>query len=172
MDLIDYEVSAPATIVGHPFNPVLIEGGGVCTIGLLFKYIKTPTSHFAKPRSFELGCRLIGVTDLCTFPAEATDKPKVSRTTIDTSVLSMEEVEAQMQRCKAEGRPPFVLDEESLARHQPGLILTQDMCQTCDPSSSQAYQVPPLHQDYPLDFALGSHNNARMFHWVKTEFSS
>ena len=39
--------------------------------------------------------RVIGVTDLCDFPGEARSRPKVSRTSIDTSGLSMEEVEAQ-----------------------------------------------------------------------------
>lgn len=53
----------------------------------------------------------------------------------------MEEVEVQMQRCKAQGRSPFVIDEDFLLRHQPGLILTQDSCQTCDPNTRQAQQV-------------------------------
>lgn len=87
-------------------------------------------------------CRIVGVTDLCTFPEEALEKPKASRTTIDTAVLSMEEVELRMQQCKQEGRSPFVLDDELLARQQPGLILSQESCQTCDPSTSQLYQVP------------------------------
>lgn len=91
-------------------------------------------------------CRLVGVTDLCSFPQEALDKPKASRTIIDTSVLSMEEVEAKMQQCKADGQPPFTLDEDLIARQQPGLILAQDSCQTCDPSASQVYQVKILWQ--------------------------
>ena len=90
--------------------------------------------------------RIVGVTDLCTFPEEALEKPKASRTTIDTAVLSMEEVEVRMQQCKQEGRSPFVLDDELLARQQPGLILSQESCQTCDPSTSQLYQVLSLHQ--------------------------
>lgn len=99
-----------------------------------------------------MACRLVGVTDLCTFPLEALDKPKASRTTIDTSVLSMEEVEACMQRCKAEGRSPFILDEEFLVKQQPGLILTQDSCQTCDPSTFQASQV--VSRSRPTPYSL------------------
>ena len=55
--------------------------------------------------------------------------------------MSMEEVEVQMQRCKAEGRSPFSVDGEFLARHQPGLVLTQDTCQSCDPTTAQVLQV-------------------------------
>lgn len=88
-----------------------------------------------------LASRIVGVTDLCTYPEEASEKPKASHTTIDTSVLSMEEVEVRMQQCKQEGRSPFVLDDELLARQQPGLILTQESCQTCDPSTSQLHQA-------------------------------
>jgi hypothetical protein len=69
----------------------------------------------------------------------------VSHTTIDTSTMSMEEVETQMQRCKAEGRSPFTVDGEFLARHQPGIVLTQDTCQSCDPTTSQVLQVCTPH---------------------------
>ena len=86
-------------------------------------------------------CRIVGVTGFCTYPEEASEKPKASHTTIDTSVLSMEEVEVRMQQCKEEGRSPFVLDDELLARQHPGLILSQESCQTCDPSTSQLHQV-------------------------------
>ena len=78
---------------------------------------------------------------MCTYPEEASEKPKASRTLIDTSVLSMEEVEVKMQQCKEEGQSPFVLDDELLATQQPGLVLSQESCQTCDPSTSQLYQV-------------------------------
>ena len=50
-----------------------------------------------------------------------------------------------MQACKAEGRPPFQVDGEFLARHQPGLLVTQDACLTCDPSTSAVMQVAPSH---------------------------
>jgi len=89
--------------------------------------------------------RVIGVTDLCSYPAAAKERPQVSHTAIDTSTMSMEEVEIQMQRCKAEGRSPFRVDGEFLARHQPGIVLTQDTCQSCDPTTSQVLQVRTTH---------------------------
>lgn len=89
-------------------------------------------------------CRVIGVTDLCDYPADALSRPKVAHTTVDTSNLSMEEVETRMQQFKAEGRPPFQVDGTFLARHQPGLLLTQDSCRTCDPSTSTVMEVPPF----------------------------
>jgi iron complex transport system substrate-binding protein len=89
--------------------------------------------------------RVIGVTDLCSYPPAARERPQVSHTTIDTSTMSMEEVETQMQRCKAEGRSPFTVDGEFLARHQPGIVLTQDTCQSCDPTTSQVLQVCTPH---------------------------
>ena len=107
--------------------------------------------------------RVIGVTDLCDFPGEARSRPKVSRTSIDTSGMSMEEVEAQMQACKAEGRPPFQVDGEFLARHQPGLLVTQDTCLTCDPSTSAVMQVAPRPCPPPPDQSLLF--ATRLSHW-------
>lgn len=46
-----------------------------------------------------------------------------------------------MQEAKASGKPPFEVDAEFLARHAPGLLLTQDSCSTCDAPVSIVQQV-------------------------------
>ena len=55
----------------------------------------------------------------------------------------MEQVEASMQKFKAEGRSPFEIDAAWLARQPPGLLLTQDTCQACDPSTTFVTEVRP-----------------------------
>ena len=89
-------------------------------------------------------CRVAGVTDLCDFPSKAKSLPKVSRSLIDTSKMSMEEVEEHMQDFKARGRPPFQIDANFLAQQQPGIVLTQNVCQTCDPTTQTVTQVSIL----------------------------
>ena len=54
-----------------------------------------------------LGDQLVGVSDLCDYPPAARHKPVVSRSRIDTSVLSSAEVEATMRALLAAGESPF-----------------------------------------------------------------
>ena len=79
-----------------------------------------------------LGDQVAGVSDLCGFPPEARSKPVVSRSKIDPSVLSSEEVEAAMMDLLERGENPYELDREWLVRESPDVILTQDLCHVCE----------------------------------------
>src|ERR687884_540536 len=63
-----------------------------------------------------LGDQLVGVSDLCDYPPEARHKPVVSRSRIDTAVLSSAEVDAKMQELRATGTSPFHI--ETAVLHQ------------------------------------------------------
>jgi iron complex transport system substrate-binding protein len=91
-----------------------------------------------------LGDQVIGVTDLCDYPPEAGDKPVVCRSKIDVSVMSSEEVEAEMRRLQASGESPYDLDQDWLVRHSPDVVLTQDLCYFCEvdaPTVDRAVQA-------------------------------
>ena len=88
-----------------------------------------------------LGDQIAGVSDLCDFPAEARTKPVVSRSTVDPSVLSSDEVEAVMNDLLTRGENPFELDQEWLVRESPDVILTQDLCHVCEVSAGQVTGV-------------------------------
>ena len=79
-----------------------------------------------------LGERIIGVTDLCDYPAEAAGKRVVCRSRIDPSVMSSEEVEAEMRRILSSGESPYDLDVEWLLEASPDVVLTQDLCYFCE----------------------------------------
>lgn len=79
-----------------------------------------------------LGERIIGVTDLCDYPPEATEKRVVCRSRIDPSVMSSEEVEAEMRRILSSGESPYDLDVEWLVEAAPDVVLTQDLCYFCE----------------------------------------
>ena len=68
-----------------------------------------------------LGDQITGVSDLCDYPPQAAYKPVVSRSKIDPSVLSSEEVEAHDDLLRS-GENPYEIDEDWLAR-----ALTQDL---------------------------------------------
>jgi iron complex transport system substrate-binding protein len=79
-----------------------------------------------------LGDQLVGVSDLCDYPAEARHKPVVSRSLIDTTVLSSAEVEARMRALRTAGASPFHIEAAVLRQEVPDLVLTQDTCDICD----------------------------------------
>ena len=79
-----------------------------------------------------LGERIIGVTDLCDYPPEATQKRVVCRSRIDPSVMSSQEVEAEMRRILSSGESPYDLDAEWLVEASPDVVLTQDLCYFCE----------------------------------------
>jgi len=79
-----------------------------------------------------LGPRVVGVSDQCDCPAEAAQLPVVSRSRVDCRSLTPAQVEAAMQAFKQQGLSAFEIDVAALAHLQPGLVLTQDACATCD----------------------------------------
>lgn len=80
-----------------------------------------------------LGDRVTGVSDLCDYPPEILrTKPVVSRSRVDPSVMSSEDVEAALRDILAKGESPYELDYEWLARESPDIIFTQDLCHVCE----------------------------------------
>ena len=80
-----------------------------------------------------LGDSVIGVSDLCDYPPEILQtKPVVSRSRVDPSVMSSEEVEAALRDILAKGESPYELDYEWLARELPDIVFTQDLCHICE----------------------------------------
>ena len=74
-----------------------------------------------------------GISDLCDYPPELlSGKEIVSRSRVDPSVMSSEEVEAALRDIMARGESPYELDYEWLARELPDVIFTQDLCHVCE----------------------------------------
>ena len=92
-----------------------------------------------------LGERIIGVTDLCDYPPQASGIRVVCRSRIDPSVMSSEEVEAEMNRILTAGESPYDLDTEWLMEASPDVVLTQDLCYFCEVDAGTVHQaVQPI----------------------------
>jgi iron complex transport system substrate-binding protein len=96
-----------------------------------------------------LGDQLVGVTDLCDYPPEARLKPIISRSLIDTRVMSSAEVEVTMRQLQKAGVSPFQIDTEALCQLSPTLILTQDTCAICDPKADDVQRALKGIAPYP-----------------------
>jgi iron complex transport system substrate-binding protein len=88
-----------------------------------------------------LGDQLVGVSDLCDYPSAARHKPVVSRSRVDTTVLSSAEVEAKMRALLAAGESPFHIEAAVLQQAHPDLVLTQDTCAICDATAADVQRA-------------------------------
>ena len=78
-----------------------------------------------------LGDSLEGVTHECDFPAEARDKPIVSRPSLPPGPLSSRAIDDAVRTRMDAKEPLYVLDRALIQRVQPDVILTQDLCRVC-----------------------------------------
>ena len=82
--------------------------------------------------ALDLQDQIIGITDLCDYPPETADIRVVCRSRIDPSIMSSEEVEAEMHRILSSGESPYDLEVEWLQGAAPDLVITQDLCYFCE----------------------------------------
>jgi iron complex transport system substrate-binding protein len=90
----------------------------------------------------ELGAldRLVGITHDCDFPPAATDRPRVTSTTIDPDAAPAV-VDAQVRTLANSGTPVFTLDEAGIRALGPDLILTQALCEVCAISETEVHAM-------------------------------
>jgi iron complex transport system substrate-binding protein len=77
-----------------------------------------------------LGDQLVGVTHECDYPPFVLKLPKVTRTLIPHDAASREIDALVRERLKTQ-RALYTLDMPTLERLQPGLIVTQALCDVC-----------------------------------------
>ena len=110
-----------------------------------------------------LGDQLVGVSDLCDYPPEARHKPVISRSLIDTAVLSSAEVEAKMRALQATGTNPFHIEAAVLHQNPPDLVLTQDTCAICDATADDVQRALDGIQPPPALLVLSPRTVSEIF---------
>lgn len=88
-----------------------------------------------------LGDSLVGVTDECDFPGEATQLPVVSRSQLPPGLRAPAEIDSTVSDMSGDGKPLYALDEALMQQLQPDLILTQDLCKVCAVPSGDVKQA-------------------------------
>jgi iron complex transport system substrate-binding protein len=74
---------------------------------------------------------LVGVSEECDWPAEVRDLPVVTASRVDPTSLTSSEIDAAVRNAVRGGRSLYALDEALLAKLDPDIILTQDLCTVC-----------------------------------------
>ena len=78
-----------------------------------------------------LGDSLYGVSHECDYPAEASAKPKIVRSNIDSANLTSREIDRLVSEMYARGERIYEVDVAALDNAKPDLVITQELCEVC-----------------------------------------
>lgn len=74
---------------------------------------------------------LVGISHECDHPPHVLDRPRVSRSRFDPAGLTGAEIDEQVRRHMREHGSVYEVDRELLGNLEPGLVLTQGVCEVC-----------------------------------------
>lgn len=87
-----------------------------------------------------LGERVVGISHECDWPAEATSRPRVTRSLIDAAATS-DAIDAQVKLHMQTGLPLYEVDATLLESLRPDLIITQAQCDVCAVKYEDVLQI-------------------------------
>ncbi len=77
-----------------------------------------------------LGERVMGVSHECDFPSEVLQRPRVTRSHVDSMATSLD-IDRQVQALVEQQTALYEIDVERLVELRPDLIVTQAQCDVC-----------------------------------------
>jgi iron complex transport system substrate-binding protein len=97
------------------------------------------------------GDRVVGVTHECDHPDAARDLPAVTSSMLLTDATAPGDIDRHIHTARHAGSSIYRLDEAALARLEPDLIVTQELCDVCAVAYSEVRRaVRRLPGDVPV----------------------
>ncbi len=81
--------------------------------------------------ALQLMDQVVGVSHECDFPAEAKERPRVTRCALHSAELASRDVDEWVRRALHDNGSIYTIDEPLLRKLQPDVILTQKLCDVC-----------------------------------------
>jgi iron complex transport system substrate-binding protein len=78
-----------------------------------------------------LGDRVVGVTHECDWPPEATSRPAVTASLIESDRLTSLEIDRAVSEAAGNGKPLYAIDEERWRELEADVVLVQELCEVC-----------------------------------------
>lgn len=109
---------------------------------------------------YEFGVQddLYGVTHECKYPKDATLKPIVINSVINSNELSSKDIDTITCQLLKDGKDIFVLNEENLKNANPDLVISQETCEVCAAHTNQVNKAIQILQKKPMLFSMNPHN--------------
>ena len=109
---------------------------------------------------YELGVQdnLYGVTHECKYPSDATSKPQVINSVINSDKLTSKEIDTMTCQLINDGKDIFVLNEKNLKEANPDLIISQETCEVCAAYTDQVNKAVKILQKKPILHSIDPHN--------------
>ncbi len=114
-----------------------------------------------------LGDEVTAVTHECDHPAEALDRPKVTRDLIGPG-LEPAEIDRAVRELTEQGKAIYALDEQRLRELRPDLIVTQALCAVCAVSYDDVVAVAQRIEPEPKVVSLDPHTLGEVLGDVRT----
>jgi len=102
--------------------------------------------------------KLYGVTHECKYPHDASLKPKVINTVINSDELTSKEIDSTTCKLLNEGKDIFVLNEINLKKASPDLIISQETCEVCAAYTNQVNKAVKILKTRPILYSMDPHN--------------
>lgn len=128
------------------------------------------------PSATEIVCalgladRLVAVTHECDHPAdELTDIPRITSNLLPPELRRSDEIDAAVRSAVATGHGLYALDDSEMARLEPDLVLTQELCQVCAVSYPRVLEAARLAGGGPgpMVVSLEPHSIADVFATIR-----
>ena len=109
---------------------------------------------------YEFGVQdnLYGVTHECKYPQDATSKPKIIDSVINSDELTSKEIDTMTCQLLNNKKDIFILNEKNLIESNPDLIISQETCEVCAAYTNQVNKALQILQKKPMIYSMDPHN--------------
>jgi iron complex transport system substrate-binding protein len=106
-----------------------------------------------------VGSQIVGVTHECKFPSQAKKKPRVIHPSFNPGRMTGREVDNKIVELMRSGKDIYIVDEKTLKRVSPDLIVAQGLCEVCSPFTKEVNRaVSVLSRRRPDVLMLDPHD--------------
>ncbi len=105
---------------------------------------------------YELGAgnQIVGVTHECNYPSQARKKPQVIRSSFDPGQMTGRDIDNKIVELMRTGKDIYIVDENTLKRVSPDLIVAQGLCEVCSPFTKEIDRAVSLLGDRRPDLLV------------------
>ncbi|HYL66413.1 MAG TPA: cobalamin-binding protein [Nitrosopumilaceae archaeon] len=109
---------------------------------------------------YELGVGddIVGVTHECNYPEQAKSKPRVIHSSFDSNTMTSQEIDNKVVDLMHYGKDIYILDEQTLKKANPNLIISQGICEVCSPYTKEVNRAVAILHNKPEVIILDPKN--------------